>query len=110
MRYRNVSKCDIGLQMTWKSGIVRAAMDAYRSRVADVLLARKLESMGAVLVEGPKWCGKTTTCRQFAKSVLDLSDPDVRDHALELAEMDVKALLEGETPRLIDEWQDVPKV
>lgn len=85
-------------------------MNAYRPRVADMLLARKLESMGAVLVEGPKWCGKTTTCRQFAKSVLDLSDPDVRDHALELAEMDVKALLEGETPRLIDEWQDVPKV
>ena len=85
-------------------------MNVYHPRVADALLARKLESMGAVLVEGPKWCGKTTTCRQFAKSVLDLSDPDVRDHALELAEMDVKALLEGETPRLIDEWQDIPKV
>ena len=65
--------------------------------------------MGAVLVEGAKWCGKTTTCKRFAKSVLDLSDPDVRDHALELAEMDVKSLLEGATPRLIDEWQDVPK-
>ncbi|MBR1921075.1 MAG: ATP-binding protein [Kiritimatiellae bacterium] len=65
--------------------------------------------MGAVLVEGAKWCGKTTTCTRFAKSVLDLSDPDVRDHALELAEMDVKSLLEGATPRLIDEWQDVPK-
>ena len=85
-------------------------MHAYRPRIADALLARKLESMGAVLVEGPKWCGKTTTCRQFAKSVLDLSDPDVRDHAIELAEMDVKALLDGEMPRLIDEWQDVPKV
>ena len=65
--------------------------------------------MGAVLVEGAKWCGKTTTCKRFAKSILDLSDPDVRDHALELAEMDIKSRLEGATPRLIDEWQDVPK-
>ena len=84
-------------------------MKPYRPRIADALLSRKLESMGAVLVEGAKWCGKTTTCKRFAKSVLDLSDPDVRDHALELAEMDVKSLLEGATPRLIDEWQDVPK-
>ena len=84
-------------------------MEKYRNRIADGILARKLDTMGAVLVEGPKWCGKTTTCKQVAKSVLDLSDPDIRDHALEMAEIDIKPLLEGLTPRLIDEWQDVPK-
>ncbi len=65
------------------------------------MLSRKLESMGAVLVEGPKWCGKTTTCKQFAKSVLDLSDPDVLDRVTALAEIDIKRFLEGDTPRLI---------
>ena len=84
-------------------------MKKYRQRIVDTILARKLDSMGAVLVEGPKWCGKTTTCKQFAKSILDLSDPDVRDRAIELAEIDIKTLLDGETPRLIDEWQDVPR-
>lgn len=84
-------------------------MKKYRQRIVDTILARKLDSMGAVLVEGPKWCGKTTTCKQFARSILDLSDPDVRDRAIELAEIDIKTLLDGETPRLIDEWQDVPK-
>ena len=73
------------------------------------MLSRKLESMGAVLVEGPKWCGKTTTCKQFAKSVLDLSDPDVLDRVTALAEIDIKRFLEGDTPRLIDEWQEIPK-
>ena len=65
--------------------------------------------MGAVLVEGPKWCGKTTTCKQFAKSVLDLSDPDVRIRAEKLVGMELKSLLEGDAPRLIDEWQDIPE-
>ena len=89
--------------------IILRVMAKYRNRIADVILARKLDTMGAVLVEGPKWCGKTTTCKQFAKSILDLSDPDVRDHAVEMAEIDIKPLLDGATPRLIDEWQDVPK-
>ena len=89
--------------------VILRVMAKYRNRIADVILARKLDTMGAVLVEGPKWCGKTTTCKQFAKSILDLSDPDVRDHAVEMAEIDIKPLLDGATPRLIDEWQDVPK-
>ena len=84
-------------------------MDKYRQRVVDGVLSRKLGSMGAVLVEGPKWCGKTTTCKQFAKSILDLSDPDVRDRVSALAEIDIKRFLDGDSPRLIDEWQDVPK-
>ena len=84
-------------------------MEKYRQRVADAVLSKKLESMGAVLVEGPKWCGKTTTCKQFAKSILDLSDPDVRDRSERLAEIGIKTLLEGDEPRLIDEWQVIPK-
>ena len=84
-------------------------MEKYRQRVVDTVLAKKLESMGAVLVEGPKWCGKTTTCKQFAKSILDLSDPDVRERSERLAEIGIKTLLEGDESRLIDEWQVIPK-
>lgn len=84
-------------------------MENYRSRIADSMLSRKLGIMGAVLVEGPKWCGKTTTCKQFAKSIVDLSDPDERERIDRLAEMGISRFLDGDTPRLIDEWQDVPK-
>ena len=84
-------------------------MEKYRQRVADAMLSRKLACMGAILVEGPKWCGKTTTCKQFAKSVLDLSDPDVLERVEALAEIDIKRFLDGDAPRLIDEWQEVPK-
>lgn len=84
-------------------------MAEYRQRIADSLLARKLAGMGAVLVEGAKWCGKTTTCEQFAKSALYLTDPKKREAHLRLAKIDIARLLEGEHPRLIDEWQDVPQ-
>jgi len=84
-------------------------MENYKPRIADSLLSRKLESMGAVLVEGPKWCGKTTTCKQFAKSLVDLADPDERERVERLAEINIGRFLDGEAPRLIDEWQDVPK-
>lgn len=83
--------------------------EKYRKRVVDALLARKLEGVGAVLVEGPKWCGKTTTCEQFAKSVLYMADPDTLDRHLAQAETNIKDLLLGEQPRLIDEWQVAPK-
>ena len=75
----------------------------------DAILAERLSSAGAVLLEGAKWCGKTTTCEQLAKSAIYISDPDRRDHYLEIAETEIATLLEGDTPRLIDEWQDVPK-
>ena len=81
----------------------------YRKRIADELLKLKLSAMGAVLVEGAKWCGKTTTCEQQAKSVLCMVDPDRRKEYLALAEMDIGRLLQGERPRLIDEWQDAPQ-
>ena len=84
-------------------------MLVYRKRIADGLLARKLAGMGAVLVEGAKWCGKTTTCEQIAKSALYMADPQNRDTFLQYAKVDISRLLEGNRPRLIDEWQDVPQ-
>ena len=81
----------------------------YKGRVCDALLERKLAGVGAVLLEGPKWCGKTTTCERQAKSVLYMGDPETRDKNLQIASLDINALLVGEHPRLIDEWQEVPK-
>jgi len=80
----------------------------YRKRIADILLERELQVAGAVLIQGPKWCGKTTTAEQHAKSLLYMNDPDNLAHNLSLADMQPTALLEGETPRLIDEWQLAP--
>ena len=84
-------------------------MKKYRKRVVDDLLARKLLGMGAVLVQGAKWCGKTTTCEEFAKSALYMADPDTKESNLQIVDIDIKALLKGEKPRLIDEWQIAPK-
>lgn len=83
--------------------------ESYRKRIVDDILRRKLAGVGAVLLEGPKWCGKTTTCEQQAKSVLYMADPDTLERNLAQAETNIKELLDGERPRLIDEWQIVPK-
>jgi len=85
-------------------------MKIYKKRIADILLARKLEGKGAVLVEGAKWCGKTTTAEQMSKSILYMSDPEKKAQYLEMAEINPGALLAGETPRLLDEWQLAPKL
>lgn len=85
-------------------------MAQYRKRLADKILSRKLEGKGAVLIQGPKWCGKTTTAEQQAKSVLYMDDPETMAQNLELATIQPKKLLEGETPRLIDEWQLAPNL
>ena len=82
----------------------------YKPRIADRLLARKLAGKGAVLVEGPKWCGKTTTARQQAKSVLDLGDTEVLKQSRQMMDISSKTLLQGETPRLIDEWQTIAEL
>ena len=84
-------------------------MKEYRKRVADQLLADKLEAMGGVLVEGPKYCGKTTLAAQQARSVLYMADPDTKDQNLSMASTNIKRLLQGDTPRLIDEWQMAPQ-
>lgn len=82
----------------------------YKSRIADILLEDKLDAMGAVLIEGPKACGKTTTAEQQAKSILYMDDPDSLQQNLQLAETNVKRLLQGDNPRLIDEWQIAPQI
>lgn len=84
-------------------------MNDYKKRIADKILAEKLEAMGAVLIEGPKYCGKTTLAIQQAKSVLSMSDPDTMEQNIAMANTNIKLLLRGETPRLIDEWQIAPK-
>ena len=83
---------------------------AYLQRMVDGLLTELLESSGAVLIEGPKWCGKTTTASQKAASVLRLQNPDTREAYIATAKTKPSLLLKGETPRLIDEWQIIPQL
>lgn len=80
----------------------------YYKRTADRMLRDYLDAFGAVLIEGPKWCGKTTTASQAARSIIQMQDTDKRDQYLATAAAKPSLLLKGETPRLIDEWQDVP--
>ena len=83
-------------------------MTDYRQRIVDSLLDRKLRSKGAVLIEGPKWCGKTTTAKQLSNSVIRLDEPEIKNDYLLMAELEPKRILDGKTPRLIDEWQVAP--
>ena len=85
-------------------------MAKYRPRIADKMLSRRLMGVGAVLIQGPKWCGKTTTAEQQAKSIVYLDDPEYMEQNVELANLSPKKLLAGETPRLIDEWQLAPQL
>lgn len=85
-------------------------MNQYLPRIADKILAEKLAAKGAVLLKGAKWCGKTTTALQLAKSVLFMQDPAAKSQNLQLAELNPQILLQGDTPRLIDEWQLAPSL
>jgi len=85
-------------------------MNKYKNRIADSVLARKLAGKGAVLIEGPKWCGKTTTAEQQAQSIIYLDDPATIKENLLKAELAPQELLEGEHPRLLDEWQIAPQL
>ncbi len=85
-------------------------MGTYKSRIADDLLKIKLRGKGAVLIEGPKWSGKTTTAEHAAGSVIYIDDPRTVNDNILMSEIGPSRLLEGETPRLIDEWQIVPKL
>ena len=85
-------------------------MKTYRPRIADRLLAEKLEAMGTVLIEGPKSCGKTTTAEQQAGSIVYMDDPTQVKNNLLLAETNAKLLLKGKAPRLVDEWQIAPQL
>ena len=85
-------------------------MKFYKKRIADDILKRKLKGKGAVLIEGPKWCGKTTTAEQMAASVLYRDNPQFKTQNILMAQVNPKFLLKGETPRLIDEWQLAPEL
>ena len=86
------------------------SINDYKPRVIDQLLSRKLRGKGAVLIEGAKWCGKTSTGEQQAKSVIYMSDSARRDQYRIFVDSTPKVILDGETPRLIDEWQQTPKL
>ena len=85
-------------------------MARYKQRIADRILQRKVLGKGAVLIEGPKWCGKTTTAKQLAKSFLDLGDSAILKQSTALIDISPQTLLKGDTPRLIDEWQALPSI
>ena len=85
-------------------------MKDYKPRIADEILLKKLKGKGAVLIQGAKWCGKTTTAEQIAKSILYMSNPEEKEQNLILADINPQLLLAGDTPRLIDEWQEAPKL
>ncbi len=85
-------------------------MKAYKNRIFDTLLKDALDAKGAVLIEGPKWCGKTTTAEQVAKSVLYMNEPRSLRQNLVMAQTDPARLLKGDCPRLIDEWQIAPEL
>lgn len=85
-------------------------MEKYKKRIIDNIIKDKLEYIGGVLIEGPKWCGKTTSCLQHANSVLYMSDADKIKTNLHMASIQPSTLLEGKTPRLIDEWQIAPQL
>jgi hypothetical protein len=85
-------------------------MDNYKPRILDKILKEELDAMGAVLLEGPKACGKTTTGEQIAQSVIYMDDPMRREQYLQMAQTDIQSILAGATPRLIDEWQLAVKI
>lgn len=85
-------------------------MNDYKQRVAESRLTDLLDAMGAVLIEGPKYCGKTTLAKQLAGSILYMADPDTKEQNLTMAQTNISRLLQGQTPRLIDEWQMAPQL
>lgn len=85
-------------------------MKSYYRRVSDKVLADHLESKGAVLIEGAKWCGKTTSAKQAAKSCIEMDRPDMTEQYQQMSRINPSNLLEGETPHLIDEWQIAPNI
>ena len=85
-------------------------MDKYKPRIIDTLLKKKLQAKGAVLIEGPKWCGKTTTAANFSATKVMLAKPNEKENFRNLLEIDSDTALSGDAPMLIDEWQTVPKL
>jgi predicted AAA+ superfamily ATPase len=84
--------------------------NGYMPRIADEVLKTKLQALPAIFIAGPKWCGKTSTAKMLCKSVLAMDDPDTVENFLKIADIRPSVLLEGEQPRLLDEWQVAPKL
>lgn len=82
----------------------------YKNRIADYILEEKLKTFGGVLIIGPKGCGKTTSAKKYAKSFIELHDEEMRDKYIQTAAISPNRLLIGDKPKLIDEWQDIPKI
>ncbi|MEG1142330.1 MAG: AAA family ATPase [Clostridia bacterium] len=82
----------------------------YINRIIDDVIKRELMITGGVVIKGPKWCGKTTTAKEFAQSVLDLQSMETMERYKKVAENSVMLLLEGDKPKLIDEWQEIPMI
>ncbi len=85
-------------------------MKNYMARLSDIMLINRLESKGAVLIEGPKWCGKTTTAKHIAKSYISMDEPSMSKQYKKMSELNPQELLKGRVPRLIDEWQLTPNL
>lgn len=85
-------------------------MKKYMTRIVDDTIKNKLEYMGAIVIEGPKWCGKSTTAKQFCKSIIELQDPDKKIQYDNISNTKPSLFLEGEKPRLFDEWQMYPVI
>lgn len=85
-------------------------MKKYMPRIVDNIIKNKLEYMGAIVIEGPKWCGKSTTARQFCNSIIELQDPDKKIQYDNISNTKPSLFLEGEKPRLFDEWQMYPVI
>ncbi|MDE6109922.1 MAG: DUF4143 domain-containing protein [Muribaculaceae bacterium] len=82
----------------------------YKPRIVDTIISKKLKGMGAVLIVGPKWCGKTTSAEQQANSIIYMDNPQMRDSYIEAVGINPDLILEGAVPRLIDEWQIAPRL
>lgn len=91
-------------------GLVISMASDYKNRVVDEILLDKLDAKGGVVIEGLKWCGKTTTAMQATGSVLRMDEPSRRKQNMDMAEINPSLLLQGTTPRLVDEWQIAPEL
>lgn len=85
-------------------------MDHYIKRIADKIIKERLESIGAILIEGPKWCGKTTTGKYLSNSIIEMDRPDLAKQYRDMAEVNPSNLLQGDIPHMIDEWQLAPNL
>ena len=83
---------------------------AYRPRIVDHILSHKLKGKGAIVIEGPKWCGKTTTAEQLAKSIIYVNSPEEINYYRQLVKISPQEILKGEKPLLLDEWQNIPSI